>query len=72
LFNVFALNYVTPSVTSSYIYLQPVISFIMVGLYAYILMKDEYAQDISIIKILSCLMVVLGVYIISRRPKKLL
>lgn len=71
LFNVYALNYVTPSVTSSYIYLQPVISFIMVGLYAYILMKDEYAQDISLVKILSCLMVIIGVYIISRRPKKL-
>jgi len=71
LFNVFALNYVTPSVTSSYIYLQPVISFIMVGLYAYILMKDEYAQDISLVKILSCFMVVIGVYIISKRPKKL-
>ena len=71
LFNVYALKFVTPSVTSSYIYLQPVISFLMVSLYAYILMKDEYAQDINIIKILSCLMVVIGVYIISRRPKKL-
>lgn len=71
LFNVYALNFVTPSVTSSYIYLQPVISFLMVSLYAYILMKDEYAQDINIIKILSCLMVVIGVYIISKRPKKL-
>lgn len=71
LFNIYALNYVTPSVTSSYIYLQPVISFIMVALYAYILMKDEYAQDISLVKILSCFMVIIGVYVISRRPKKL-
>jgi drug/metabolite transporter (DMT)-like permease len=71
LFNVYALNYVTPSVTSSYIYLQPVISFIMVSIYAYILMKDEYAQDINLIKILSCLMVVIGVYIISKPPKKI-
>ncbi|WP_298556513.1 DMT family transporter [uncultured Algibacter sp.] len=71
LFNVYALNYVTPSVTSSYIYLQPVISFIMVGLYAYILMKDEYARDISFVKILSCLMVIIGVYVISKQPKKL-
>ena len=71
LFNVYALNYVTPSVTSSYIYLQPVISFIMVSIYAYILMKDEYAQDINLVKILSCLMVVIGVYIISKRPKKI-
>jgi len=71
LFNVYALHFVSPSVTSSYIYLQPVISFLMVSIYAYILMKDEYAQDISLIKILSCLMVVFGVYIISKRPKNL-
>ncbi len=71
LFNVYALKFVTPSVTSSYIYLQPVISFLMVSLYAYILMKDEYAQDISLVKIISCIMVVIGVYIISKRPKKL-
>ena len=71
LFNIYALNYVTPSVTSSYIYLQPVISFIMVAMYAYLLMKDEYAQDISLVKILSCLMVVIGVYIISKPPRKL-
>lgn len=71
LFNIFALKYVTPSVTSSYIYLQPVISFIMVGLYAYILMENEYAQDISLVKILSCFMVIIGVYIVSKQPKKL-
>lgn len=71
LFNIYALNYVSPSVTSSYIYLQPVISFLMVSLYAYVLMKDEYAQDINLIKILSCLMVVIGVYIISKPSKKL-
>lgn len=70
LFNVYALKYVTPSVTSSYIYLQPAISFIMVSIYAYVLMKDEYAQDINMVKIISCLMVVVGVYIISKPTKK--
>ena len=34
LFNVYALKFVMPSVTSSYIYLQPVISFLRVSLYA--------------------------------------
>ena len=71
LFNIYALNYVSPSVTSSYIYLQPVISFIMVSIYAYILMQDEYAQDINYIKILSCLMVVIGVYIVSKPTKRI-
>jgi len=71
LLNLYALNHVMPSVTSSYIYLQPVISFAMVSIYAFVLMKEEYAQDINLVKILSCFMVVVGVYIISKPPKKL-
>ena len=69
LFNIYALNYVSPSVNSSYVYLQPAVSFIMVSIYAYVLMHDEYAQDINLIKILSCLLVVSGVYLISRKAK---
>jgi len=69
LFNIYALNYVSPSVNSSYVYLQPAVSFIMVSIYAYVLMHDEYAQDINLVKILSCLLVVSGVYLISRKPK---
>ncbi|GAA4233035.1 DMT family transporter [Postechiella marina] len=70
LFNVYALKYVTPSVNSSYIYLQPAISFLLVSIYAFVLMKEEYAQDINLIKVLSCIMVALGVYIISKPVKK--
>ncbi|WP_347923838.1 DMT family transporter [Pontimicrobium sp. SW4] len=70
LFNIYALNYVSPSVTGSYVYLQPAVSFIMVSIYAYILMHEEYAQDINLVKILSCLLVVSGVYLISRKPLK--
>ena len=69
LFNIYALNYVSPAVNSSYIYLQPAVSFIMVSLYAYILNQTEYAQDINLIKIISCMLVILGVYMISRTPK---
>ena len=72
LFNIYALNYVSPSVNGSYVYLQPAVSFIMVSIYAYVLMKDAYAQDINLIKILSCVLVVSGVYLISRKPKKTL
>ena len=70
LFNIYALNYVSPSVNSSYIYLQPAVSFIMVSVYIYLLSQDKYAQDINVIKILSCLLVILGVYLISKTPKK--
>ncbi|MEZ4797206.1 MAG: DMT family transporter [Flavobacteriaceae bacterium] len=69
LFNIYALNYVAPSVNGSYVYLQPAVSFIMVSIYAYVLMHDEYAQDINLIKIMSCLLVISGVYLISKKPK---
>lgn len=68
-FNIYALKHVSPSVTSSYIYLQPVVSFILVSILAYVFMQDTYAQDINLIKVLSCIVVASGVYIVSR-PKK--
>ena len=71
LFNIYALNYLSPSVNSSYIYLQPAISFIIVSISAYILIDNTYTNDINLIKILSCLMVILGVYIVGRSQKKL-
>ncbi|MDP5157917.1 MAG: DMT family transporter [Flaviramulus sp.] len=69
LFNIYALKYLSPAVTSSYVYLQPVVSFFMVSTLAYVFMQSDYAQDISLIKILSCILVAAGVYIVSK-PKK--
>ena len=67
LFNIYALNHVAPSVNGSYIYLQPVISFILVSIYAFVLDNKEYAEDINLVKILSCLLVIVGVYLISKK-----
>ncbi|MBI9040343.1 DMT family transporter [Lutibacter sp.] len=69
LFNIYALSHVPPSVNGSYIYLQPVLSFILVSLYATVFGNNEYAQDINLIKIASCILVVFGVYMISKKPK---
>lgn len=69
LFNIYSLNYVSPSVTSSYIYLQPLISFVMVTIYAEVFSQKQYSQDINFVKIMSCLLVVLGVYLVSKKPK---
>jgi len=69
LFNIYALNHLAPSVTSSYVYLQPVVSFIIVSVLAHVFMQDAYAQDINLIKILSCIVVASGVYIISKPQK---
>ncbi|PKQ44888.1 DMT family transporter [Confluentibacter flavum] len=71
LLNVYALNYVSPSVNSSYVYFQPAVSFIMVSIFAYTLMDDTYSKDINLVKILSCLLVVLGVYLVSKPQKQL-
>ena len=71
LFNVYALNNVSPSVNGSYVYLQPAITFIMVSIYAYWLGHEQYKQDIGWIKIVSCLLVFLGVFLVSRQPKKI-
>ncbi|MEP3838191.1 MAG: DMT family transporter [Algibacter sp.] len=70
LFNIFALKHLAPSITSSYTYLQPVVSFIMVTVLAFVFMQDIYAEDINFIKIISCFVVAFGVYIISK-PEKL-
>ena len=70
LFNIYALSKVSPSVSGSYVYLQPAVSFIMVSIYAFILGFEEYAQDINSVKIFSCLLVIVGVYLISKKPKE--
>lgn len=70
LFNVYALNNVSPSVNGSYIYLQPAISFIMVSIYAYWLGHEQYKEDIGWIKVVSCLLVFLGVFLVSKQSKK--
>ncbi|MFD0990248.1 DMT family transporter [Mariniflexile jejuense] len=70
LFNIYSLNHLSPSVTSSYVYLQPVVSFILVSILAYVFVQSQYAQDINFIKILCCVLVATGVYIISKPQKK--
>ena len=71
LFNIYALKHVRPSVSGSYVYLQPAVTFIMVSIYAFVFADSIYSKDISPIKIVSCLLVFLGVYLISRKvPEK--
>lgn len=69
LFNIYSLSHVSPSVTSSYIYLQPLISFLMVLLYANVFDQKAYAQDVNLVKIISGILVIFGVYMVSRKSK---
>ena len=68
LFNIYALQHIAPSIAGSYVYLQPAISFILVVILAFFLNDNTYEQDINLIKIISCLLVVSGVYLISKKP----
>lgn len=67
LFNIYALKHVRPSVSGSYVYLQPAVTFIIVSAYAYLFADSTYSKDISPIKIASCLLVFCGVYLISKK-----
>lgn len=62
LLNSIALKYVSPSVVSIYIYLQPIVATI----FAISLGKDE----LDWIKVLSALLICTGVYLVSLKPKR--
>lgn len=61
LFNISALKYVSPSVVSTYIYLQPIIASTI----AITMGKDQ----LSWIKVASALLICLGVYLVSSKSK---
>lgn len=69
LFNIYALKQVSPSVAGSYTYTQPAISFIIVIILTVVFNNKTYSGDINIYKIISCFMVIIGVYLISKKPK---
>lgn len=61
LFNITALKYVSPSVVSTYIYLQPIIA----SAFAISLGKDQ----LDWIKVVSAVLICTGVYLVSKKPK---
>lgn len=69
LFNIYAINQVSPSVAGSYIYLQPAVSFILVAILTFVFNNKVYEDDINLVKIISCFLVIIGVYLISKKPK---
>ncbi|AUS05629.1 DMT family transporter [Pseudotamlana carrageenivorans] len=69
LFNIYALRQVSPSVAGSYTYIQPAVSFAIVLMLVYFFNNDTYSEDINLVKVLSCLFVIIGVYLISKKTK---
>lgn len=69
LFTVMAMKVISPSVASTYIYIQPVLvtSFIFLLFYMGVI---DYSSDFSQLKVLAAIFVFLGVYLVGRRKKK--
>jgi drug/metabolite transporter (DMT)-like permease len=67
LFNILAIHRLSPTIASSYIYLQPVFAGIFALLLASVVERD-YTRDISGFKIGCALMIVAGVWLVSRTP----
>jgi drug/metabolite transporter (DMT)-like permease len=67
LFNILAIHRLSPTIASSYIYLQPVFAGIFALLLASVVERD-YTRDISWFKIGCALMIVAGVWLVSRTP----
>jgi drug/metabolite transporter (DMT)-like permease len=67
LFNILAIHRLSPTIASSYIYLQPVFAGLFALLLASVVERD-YTRDISWFKMGCAVMIVAGVWLVSRRP----
>ena len=68
LLNVYAMKKVSPSVTSAYIYIQPLLTALFIYLFWVFGLKD-YTQDLTVGKALAALMVFIGVYFVIKPEK---
>lgn len=66
LLNIYALKTVTATVTSSYIYLQPVLAAVAVLTFSYYGLED-YSGELTIWKGFSAILIFVGVYLVSSR-----
>ncbi len=68
LLNMYALQYVKPSVSGSYIYVQPVVAMLLVAIVTYLYATSNYKGDITFEKLLCCILIFIGVFLISSKP----
>lgn len=74
LLTVYGLKHLSPSVSSSYIYLQPVLVMLFTFVLSYLEFTEDYSGTITLEKIIYMLIIFVGVYLTSSssfiRPKK--
>ena len=71
LFNIFAVKQLSPTIASSYIYLQPVFAMLMGFGISIVNTKSNYASAITWDKLVCTLLIFVGVYLTSRSKKVL-
>ena len=69
LLTMYGLKYLSPAVSSSYIYLQPVLVVFFAFLFSAIGLSDDYTHTITLEKILYALLIFAGVYIVSKKKR---
>ena len=70
LLTMFGLKYLSPSVSSSYIYFQPVMVIGFAFLFLYLGIADDYTSSITLRKIIYMLLIFLGVYLSGKSSVK--
>lgn len=63
------LKYLSASISSGYIYTQPVLVMLFAFLFAAMGISEDYTNEISVEKILYMLLIFAGVYILSKKVK---
>lgn len=66
LLTMYAMKFVSTSVTSSYIYLQPILVIVFAYLFYYLGISSDYTKSITTTKIALMILVFLGVYLVIR------
>ena len=65
LLNIYALKAVSPSISATYIYLQPILASIFVFVFSIIGLED-YTEDITLLRVSCSLLVFVGVYLVVK------
>ena len=71
LLTIYGLKFLSATVSSSYIYFQPVLVILFAFLFSYIGWSEDYTDTITLQKLLYMLLIFVGVYLTSRTSKKL-
>lgn len=67
LLTMYGLKYLSPAISSSYIYLQPVLVMLFAVLFSALGIADDYTNTITLNKVFYMLLIFIGVYVISKK-----